>query len=290
MRITSEMMVANSVRRLSTRLGRYEQSQAELASGKRIRRPSQDPAGAGRAMTLKAQLRSKEQEQRNISDAVSWLDTTDSSLQTAIDRLHRARELAVRGGNTLSAGEYEALAKEVDQIRADLVGIANTRHRGVPLFGGFSANDPVSGPPWNITSAGNVRRRISETEQVDVNTLATDAFGAAGASVFDTLEQLATELRAGAPANVSALIGNIDADRERLGAALATVGATRNRVEAAEIRSTESALSIRGELAQVEDVDIAEAIMELQLQEVAYQATLGALGRALPQSLVSFLR
>ncbi|HEX9887873.1 MAG TPA: hypothetical protein VGA69_00220 [Nitriliruptorales bacterium] len=49
-------------------------------------------------------------------------------------------------------------------------------------------------------------------------------------------------------------------------------------------------LSLRGDaIALLEDADRAEAVMELQMQEVAYQSTLGVLGRALPPSLLSFL-
>lgn len=71
---------------------------------------------------------------------------------------------------------------------------------------------------------------------------------------------------------------------------LAVLGAAGNRLDAAYERSQVEQNTVRGYLSEVEDVDIAAAISELQMQEVAYQATLGALSKALQPSLIDFLR
>lgn len=297
MRITSEMMVQSSMRRLSTRLERYERAQSELASGRRIMKPSDDPGNAGRAMTLRARMRAHEQEQRNITDATAWLQTTDSHLQTAITRLHRARDLAVRGSNSLSQTERQALQVEIDAIRQELVSVANASYRGRPLFGGFQADEPVTetATGWTVASNGAAKRRIGANETVGVNVLATDAFvftAADGSSqnVFALLGQISQDLATGDAGAVGAAIEDIDAARDQIGSQLASVGSNMNRVESASRRSSDMELTLRTELSEVEDVDVAEAIMELQLQQVAYESTLGALGKALPQTLVAFLR
>ena len=63
----------------------------------------------------------------------------------------------------------------------------------------------------------------------------------------------------------------------------------RSRIEAAQLRNEEQQGVLNTRLTEVEDVDLTEAVMELQTQEVALQATLGALSRALQPSLVDFL-
>ena len=292
MRVTSEMMAANSVRRLSGRLQQYERVQSQLATGRRVLRASDDPSSAGRAMTLRTQLRANDQALRNAGDARAWLEVGDGKLQTAVQRLHRVRDLAVRGANALGASERNALALEVSSIREELRSIANSRYRGRPLFGGTSDADPVDPAGAVVDDGGAVSRRIGDAtgEVVTVNVLASDAFGTGADSLFVRLDELETALKSGDDAGITAAIGHIDTARERLGTQLATVGATMNRVESADQRLTDIRLTLRGELAQVQDVDMAEAVVELQTQEVAYQATLGAIGRALPPSLVSFLR
>lgn len=292
MRVTSEMMAANSVRRLSSRLQQYERVQSQLATGRRVLRASDDPSSAGRAMTLRTQLRANDQALRNAGDARAWLEVGDGKLQTAVQRLHRVRDLAVRGANALGASERNALALEVSSIREELRSIANSRYRGRPLFGGTGDADPVDPAGAVVDDGGAVTRRIGDAtgEVVTVNVLASDAFGTGADSLFVRLDELETALKSGDDAGITAAIGHIDTARERLGTQLATVGATMNRVESADQRLTDIRLTLRGELAQVQDVDMAEAVVELQTQEVAYQATLGAIGRALPPSLVSFLR
>ncbi len=78
--------------------------------------------------------------------------------------------------------------------------------------------------------------------------------------------------------------------RHAIGDAQARKGTASNRVESARACADDALPAIRSQLTDVEDVDIAEAIMELQTQEMAYTATLEALARALPPSLAAFLR
>ena len=289
MRVTSEMMVSSTLRRLDTRLERYERAQSRLATGRAFLQPSDDPGAARQAMALRAEVQSHGQELRNIGDATSWLDHTDSVLQSALTRLHRARDLGVRGASTQGQPALDAIATEMSQIRDELAGIANTTHEGRSLFAGTNAAPVVAADgTWSGNVGGVVRRRISDTESVQVNVTGDQVFGPTG-ELFRTLDEVIAALRSGDTAAVGAGLSSIDDAEKRLGAALASIGATSNRVEAARSRVDDRQLILRGQLAQVEDVDIADAIMDLQVEEVAYQATLGALARALPPSLVSFL-
>jgi flagellar hook-associated protein 3 FlgL len=292
-RVTNEMMVANSLRRLSTRLGRYERAQSQMATGRRLLAPSDDPAGTGRTLSLRASRRSREQEARNAADARSRLDIADTNLAQAVDRLHRVNDLTVRGASSLSAQERSAIATEVGQIREELRGIANARHRGVPLFAGYADPGDVVAPDGSYQGdAGRIERRIGEGEAVRVNVTAAEAFGldAPGTNLFTLLDDIVGALGTGDTAAMAAALGRLDAARTQIGRAQAVVGTATNRVESAQRRGKDTLLTLRAELAEVEDVDLAEAALELQTQEVAYQATLQAMARALPPSLVSFLR
>lgn len=296
MRITSEVMVTRSLDRLHTRLKAYERSQSELATGRRILQPSDDPAGSRRAMALNGGLRAREQELKNISDATGWLEAADSQLQTVLGRLARVRELTVAGASdTNAASERVALAQEIRQITEELVGIANTRHLDRPLFGGFTSGDAATqvAGEWVFAGTGDeVRRRISDTEHVQVNTTAAVWLGSGSGedNLLGLLEAIADELETGTAAGVGNRIGALTAAANRVGNTLATIGAATNRVESARERADSALLTLRRELSDVQDVDIAAGIMELQVQQVAYEATLQALAKALPPSLVAFLR
>jgi flagellar hook-associated protein 3 FlgL len=295
MRITSEVMVTRSLDRLQTRLQAYERAQSELGTGRRILRPSDDPAGSRRAMSLGSALRAREQDLRNASDAQGWLDTADSALQSALERLSRVRELALRGASDSGAAERQALAAEVREIAEELQGIANTRHVDRPLFGGFSDGDAVTwdGTEWVFAGTGEqITRRVSDSELVRVNVTAGEwlGTGAGTGNLLGLLEQLATDLEAGTADQVGARVGDLKAASDRITSALGQIGAATNRVESARERATDLTLTLRTELSSVQDVDLAAGMMELQVQQVAYEATLQALAKALPPSLVAFLR
>jgi flagellar hook-associated protein 3 FlgL len=294
MRITSEVMVARSLDRLQTRLSRYERAQSELATGQRILAPSDDPSGARRASSLTSAMRAREQELRNAADATGWLDSADSQLQSVLDRLGRARELATRAASDAGPGERGAIAAEIRAITEEIAAIANATHVDRPLFGGFSGGPAVArdgGGAWVTSGDGDqVTRRVSDSELVRVNVTAHEflGFGSPQGDLLTQLDQLADDIDAGLPVNAS--LDPLRSASEGVADALAILGAASNRVQSAEARANDLLLTLRAELSRVQDVDIAEGIMELQVQQVAYEATLSALGKALPPTLVSFLR
>ncbi|HEY8339564.1 MAG TPA: hypothetical protein VIK95_06830 [Egibacteraceae bacterium] len=299
MRITSQAMVQNSVRRLSTRLAAYDRAQTRLATGKHILKPSDDPAGANRALGLRAARAAHVQAQRNASDAMAWLDVADSQMQAAVDRLQRARDLATAAASHIGDAERNAIAEEIDTILHELLGIANHEHRGRPVFAGHGDGPAVvdDGGVWRYAGDdGDVVRRVGDQDRVKVNVTAAELFGVdaagSGGDVFTMLEEMAAQLRTpGSDGSVfAAKIAEIDTALERIVDQQAFIGAQTNWVESALQRSEDTLLSLRGELAEVEDTEYAAGIMELQTQELAYTATLQALAKALPPSLLSFLR
>jgi flagellar hook-associated protein 3 FlgL len=298
MRVTSQSMVRTSLRRLSQRLARYEQAQTQIATGKRILKPSDDPAGANRGLALRAAQRAHEQAARNATDARSRLEISDSQMQAGVERLGRARELALRAASGVNASERRAIADELSAIRSELQSVANFDHHRQPLFSGYSDAPPVVkvAGAWTYTGdAGQISRRVGEQDVVVVNVNAGEMFGFSatpGTDVFTKFDTLIAELGAANPnpATLSAGIADIDTAMRRLGDHQARVGAATNWVDSALQRSEDTLLSLRGELAETEDVEVASAVMELQTQQVAYEATLRALERALPPSLLSFSR
>lgn len=288
MRVTADMMVSHSVRRLSNRMASYEKVQQQVATGKQWQKPSEAPAEANTSLALRAAQRSRAQQQRAAADAESWMNITDNQLQSAVDLLHRLRDLTVSADPRLGAGEGDAIAAEMRAIGDGLRSIANTRYRGRPVFGGFSDADPIlADGSIDGTVGGEIARRVGEGDEVRINVLATEAFTTGGQTVFTMVEDLATDVEAGV--GVSGRLGDIDAAFATLSGALGRLGATGNHLESARQRTIDSEMFLRTELSRVEDVDVAEAVMNLQVEQVAFEATLKAVGTALPPSLVNFI-
>ena len=297
MRITSEVLVNRSLDRLHTRLQAYERAQSQLGTGRRIVKPSDDPAGARRALGLQAAIKAREQDLANASDAQGWLNAADSQLQSANSQLQRLQVLVTRASSNANEQEREALAAEIRDISDSLVAIGNHRHFDRPLFGGFTSGDAVEYDEGTATWVSNgggdqVTRRVSDSELVQINVTAADWMGfTEGDDLPTLLANIADDIANDAPgAQISGYLADIKTAQSRVGHALSSIGAATNRVDAAQARATDLQLTLRTELSEVQDVDLAEGLMEQQIQQVGYEATLQALAQALPPSLVAFLR
>lgn len=294
MRVTQATLVQQTLDRLRLRLEQLQASQGQLASGKRIQRVSDDPGRMGSVLALRAMQRVREQQDRSAQDGATWVDLTDAKLRSAVEGLQRVRELAVRAASSGGAAERAAIAAEIVAIRDELVGIANARNGDQGLFAGTAAAPAVSlvGGVWSYTGDGTrVARRVADGEDVTVSLTADRVFGfSAGEDVFSMLDDLAARVSAGDPASVGSAIAGVDRALGRILDGLAEIGAAGRRIEQARARNASERDAILAQVSELEDVDLAQAIMELQLQEVAYQATLGAMARVLQPSLADFLR
>ena len=285
-RITSRLVADNSYANLQASMARNAELQQQLSSGKKIDKPSDSPAGTTSALQLRADIAANDQYTRNAASGVSWLDTADAALQQASTALEQARAKAVQGGSGAnSQTARNAIAAEVSGIRDALLGIANTQYLGRPVFGGtttggvaFAADGSYAG------DNGRVERQVGADASVRVDVDGAHAFG----GVFAVLDDMVATLRAGGSSSAS--VDGIDASLERVLGALSEVGARTNRLENVQARNDLAAVTLRSEQSQVEYIDLPRTIVDMQLQETAYQASLAATARVIQPSLLDFLR
>lgn len=297
-RVTHQTVQRSTLANLQLNLDRMSKLQGKLSGGRVITKPSDDPAGTAQALQLRADKRATEQAARNAADGAAWLTTIDSALTTSVSALRRARDLTVQGANgATSVQAREAIAMEIEGLRDALVAQANTSYLGRSVFAGTS-NDPAfamtPGPPgtpptYAFSGTGpGVERRLAPDAVVRVDVDGAAAFGPPGATVFETLDRIAADLRSGAP--VATHLNTIDAHMEAMLGELAGVGTRHKQVMDAQRGIEKTLMDLKGSIADVEDIDLAAVLVELQSQEVAYQAALGATSRVLQPSLMDFLR
>ena len=292
-RVTQNMMMDRSYTSLQAGLSRLARTQEQLSTGRIINRPSDSPTDATSAMRIRAALSDQKQYARNAQDGIGWLGQIDSTLTSVTTQIRRAKELALQGANSANTSQQarEALAIEVEQIRDSLISEANSTYLGRPVFGGV-----VNGPSAYSSAGafvgveGDVSRTVGRGVKISVIVNGPEAFGPDGATVFDDLAELATSLRAGDSATLQGKLGDLDAALSRVTSVLGDVGARYNRLERATQAAQDLSLSLSSSLAEVENVDLARATMDLKLHEVAYQAGLAATARLVQPSLSDFLR
>lgn len=295
-RVTQQTLQRTTLANLQTNLSRMADLQSRMSGGKVITKPSDDPAGTAQAMNLRAESRAQQQYLRNMEDGLGWLTGVDSALQGAVTQLRRARDLTVQGGSgALGQASRDALAAELDGVRDAMLANANTTYLGRPVFAGttdasVAFSDAASATPytWNGTAGTSVERRLSADTTVRADSDGTVVFGAGAGSVFALLDQIAADLRAGA--DPTGRLTDIDTRLDTMLGELASVGSRYNQMTVAQTATQSSLQDLTGRLSGIEDMDLAQTIVELQMQEVAYQGALGATARVLQPTLMDFLR
>jgi flagellar hook-associated protein 3 FlgL len=143
MRVTNKLMADTVTGNLFKNIERFFKTQNIISSGKRINKPSDDPIGMGRVLDYRKTLCAIDQYNRNIAHGESWLNVTDSTLNTAGDLLIRAKELALSQANaTAGAATRESVAEEVKNIYDNLLQLANTKLGDSYIFAGHKTDTP----------------------------------------------------------------------------------------------------------------------------------------------------
>jgi flagellar hook-associated protein 3 FlgL len=293
LRVTNQMMANNMLYNMHSNLRRLE-SASERMLGKDVRRPSDDPVRVVNALALRSSLKEAEQYQSNIKNAQSWLEVTEDALGNATQVLQRARDLAVYGAtDTLPRESRQALAKEVEQLRDQLGMIANTVYGDSYIFGGTKTD---AAPYDNGSWQGNTREiqfEIAAGVRMTVNIPGKGLFGGdKGEGAIGVLDKLAELLdnHDTKGSEISDMIGDIDQLLDNFIATSGEIGAKVNRLELSMDRLEQSEVTLNGLLSQAEDSDLAEAIVDLRVQENVYQVTLAAGARIIMPTLIDFLR
>jgi flagellar hook-associated protein 3 FlgL len=294
-RVTQSMLSQRSLLGVQTGLSRLAETQEHLTTGRVLNRPSDSPTDSTIAMRLREQMADQKQFTRNAQDGLAWLGTIDSTLSGMTTEVRRARDLALQGASTgsTSAASREALATEIDQIRDGLIADGNASYLGRPLFGGVTSGDHAFDPDtgaYTGSTTGSVTRTIATGVEMRVDVSGTDVVGPNGDSLFDHLTALSTALRAGDAAGIDTGIAKLAGRLETISNVQADVGTRYLRVEGAVDSGADALLTLTSELSEIENADLPSTIVDLQLQETAYQAALAATSRVMQPSLVDFLR
>lgn len=146
---------------------RMVRNQEQVATGKRILRPSDDPIGAARALELRDQLASNNRFTQAVDGGRTMLDTASSALLDAVGLVSEARAITLQGMNgTVSDAGREQLAAQIDLIREQVLDIANARSGGRYLFAGTNTDDR----PFEETLIGGAKT-VAYTGNDDVQEL-----------------------------------------------------------------------------------------------------------------------
>lgn len=301
MRITNNMLINNMLSNLNTNLDRMSRYQTQLATGKKITFPSDDPIVASRSLKLRTDVAEIKQYQRNVEDAVSWMEITETTLAQMGDVIQRVRELTVQGANgTTTTEDLEKAMKEVEQLKIQMTHMANTTYAGRYIFSGFKTDKPLMDENGvfqiDIANSEMINFEIGMGDDIHVNVTGSDllnneinAVVGDKSSIIQTFDNIIAAMTAGDHEAVGDNLAQIDADFNNILRVRSGVGARMNRLELTLNRLGDDTVNFTKLMSKNEDVDMAEAIMNLLNEENVYKASLSAGAKVIQPSLIDFL-
>jgi flagellin len=263
LRISTNVASINAQRTMTNTQREIQNSSAQLASGNRINKSSDDAAGLAISETIKGQIRSFRQASRNANDGISLIQTSEGGLNEISNIIVRLRELGVQAASdTVSDRERGMINVEVQQLTQESQRIAvTTKFGSKPLLDGTGEKFDFQVGVNNNPFADRISFDASKANAT------TEALGFAG---------LDYSHKDGA----QEALAKLDEASIRVNKTRADLGALQNRLQ-----STVSNLGVQDENlsaanSRIRDTDIANATAEMSRNQVLLNANVATLAQA----------
>ncbi|SOC56968.1 flagellar hook-associated protein 3 FlgL [Chromohalobacter canadensis] len=187
MRISTVTMYEQGVSAMNRQQADFTQVGQQIASGKSVVNPSDDPRAASRAVGVSQSLAVNEQQESSRTTARNSLSQEESVLNSVSDAIGSAKSMVVQAGNgTLSDADRESLASDLEGTYETLVGLGNTTDgNGTYLFSGYQDNakafsrDSTGDGVDTIDYAGDQgvkQQKIDSERSMNTSDTGTDVF------------------------------------------------------------------------------------------------------------------
>lgn len=258
--VSSSTSTLVALRSLTSANQDIARSSERLATGQRINRASDDPAGIGKANILKAELGSYSQVKRNIGDAIGQMERVSGGLDSISSYLVEMRNIAMAASALSSSTtdtellaayqeSFDQLGDSIDEV-TDNLKISDS----LVLDGSFS-EDIQTGINAGDTKTLTFGDVTSATLGVDRGTI---TLSAGQTSMFAT----------------------IDSALSTVAVELAKAGGYQNTLEAAYELADSTILSKTSEYKNIMDADLALEATNLAAAKIRQDASTAVLAQA----------
>ena len=368
MKISNQMLYSQVTMGIDQSSEKMYKLNEQISSGKQLNSPSDNPLGLSTVLAYRSVLSANTQYQSNINYANGQLSQMDTSLEDVQNLLDNASQIAVQESSSTATADTRASAAEaVEQIRSEILSIANQTYNNKYLFGGtMTQNEPYldvdaanlqddvatmsSTPPaspadgdryidtandatkdhilqyssatsswvdqgaptegtavtvkdqnemyvytggeWKTMYQGNDSSssvQISAGQSAQTNIPGSEIFSNSSGNIMASLLSLEKALTNNDQSGISTQLTNISNAGTVVSNSLATVGGTVNRLNDTNTRLTSYSTDITASVSNIEDLDYAQGITDLQNQQTIYEATLKSASMITGLSLVDYL-
>jgi flagellin len=281
LRIFNNVTALNAQRSLATNNNRVGQTVERIASGIRVNRAADDGASFAISESLRSDTRALKQAGRNISAAISFVNTADGSLNEVSSTLIRLRELATNAATgTIGDTERETLQLEFNALKEEIDRIAATSEfNGKKLLDGDLANTASERIIITLGIDSSEGSQFDLNSELNITDVSTTGLGLSSSDI-STSDGAVAAVEA-----IDAIIDGFNATRGR-------VGITQERLDRAANSLSVAATNIQAAESILRDADLPSEFAELTISQILVSSSTAMVGQSnlIPNAVLQLLQ
>ncbi|CAH6840493.1 Flagellar hook-associated protein flgL [Vibrio chagasii] len=294
MRVTDSQFNAVMQRSLMDNNIRLNKVFEQMSTGLRINHLSDDPIAAVRLEGLKKTVSDNQQYQRNIENVQSQLTRYETNVNTLESLSQQVNELLLQGKNgTLDAESRAGIVLELKSLKTEMLNTLNQANEGSYLFSGTDISNPAidTAPPYTLNPNSDYREtKVGDNQYVPSNLTIIDTIGSS--AIFTDLDNAIAELELATGGFTTALDNALNTNQtlhQNLLVSLTDIGSQYNALERLKETSIDMVFFAETVRSELEELDYAEASVELNQGMIALEATQKTFARVAGISLFDLL-
>ncbi len=290
MRVTNSLIKDQIINFLSANQERLADVQRQISTNKEVAVSSDDPIRFDRAGRFKSLLAKNEQYTSNIEDGIAWIVMGAESLDVVYESLQQAKVLALQTRGDAVSSTRAQVVPYVNALIEEMVLMGNSKFMGKYIFGGTITKDtePFAYDGVSVTYNGNdgsLTRKVGDDTYLEINTTGSEFLTA-----FEAVIALRDSLVADDGVAMDDAIAQLDTVSTQLLNTIARAGSMQRKLELTRDNLEMANVNLQSYISQAEDVDLAEAILQFNAQELGYRAALESSARIMNISILDHLR
>jgi flagellar hook-associated protein 3 FlgL len=261
-----------------------QQVEQQLATGKQVNEPSDNPLAYAGAQVLTAQDSAVSNDTVLAQQVQSQLNTASNALSDVTSSVNSAISIATQGADSsINTTEMATLGSQVESILQQVIGAANSQCGGSYLFAG----NQVQAAPYDTNGnysgdGGSNFVTFSNGTKVQTNVDGSSIFGDSTTGLIGTLTSLASALDSGDKTAVAAALPQLQTNLAGIAAANGSLGVSLSSVSSVLNDATNENTSLQASIANLVDTDVPQAAAQEQ-QTLLQQQALISMGSSLSQ-------
>lgn len=294
MRVTDTLLHNSFLFNMNRSKRALHETQVQLATQSKINKPSDSPLGSSRVMRLQTQLGRIGTYNGNISNSLAFIENSISSMEGMQSEIQKVLVDLTSANNATVDDSLDTFASKIDLAISSIMDFANAEFDGRYLFGGTdnsqkpfgynAAGDAIETKSSSIDGKQNVR--ISDNIKQKINISGKELFE--DTDIFNTLITVRDNLENGIRPT-QAEIDKLNNFNDVLLNKMSDAGNITNRLNDTSEMLINQEMQLSLLLSEEKDIDVAEAVMDLQTQQYNLDLSYKISSAILPKSLLDYL-